>query len=125
MRTYPRLASPLLFAPWMHCSLATTIRSVRLPITQTLLRLIHRRWSGQADNYDIVCMWAACCLAFFAFIRSEEFTCTSWAFYDHTMLSLRDIVLDSHTNLTILHITLQCSKTDVFGAGCHNPLEED
>ena len=100
-----------------HRSLAITVRPVRLPITPTLLWFIHRHLSGQADNYDIVCTWAACCLAFSAFLWSEEFTCTSWDFYDRHMLSLVDIAIDSHTNPTILHINLWLSKTDVVRAG--------
>ena len=62
-------------------------------------------------------MWAACYLAFSAFLRSEEFTCTKWDFYDHYMLSLMDITIDSHTNPTILHIILRWSKMDVIGTG--------
>ena len=39
-----------------HRSLATTVRPVDTQ-SLTLLRLIHQHWSGQAGNYDIVCMW--------------------------------------------------------------------
>ena len=62
-------------------------------------------------------MWAACCIGFFSFLRSGEFTCKSWAAYDPGVLSLCDVAVDSRLKPSVLHLTLQQSKTDVFGAG--------
>ena len=62
-------------------------------------------------------MWAACCIGFFAFLRSGEFTCNSWAAYNTAMLSLSDVVIDSRSNPSVVQLTLRQSKTDVFGMG--------
>ena len=37
--------------------------------------------------------------------------------YNQSMLSLRDVTIDSTSNLSVVHLTLRQSKTDVFGAG--------
>ena len=100
-----------------HQSLPHLSRPRRLPITPSVLRLLHHCWSKHAQDFDTVCMWAACCVGFFAFLRSGEFTCKSWSSYNQSMLSLRDVTLDSRSNPTMVHITLRHSKTDVFGAG--------
>ena len=100
-----------------HRSLPLATRPRRLPITPSILRLLHHCWSNLAQNYDIVCMWAACCIGFFGFLRSGEFTCKSWAAYDPGMLSLRDVAIDNRLKPSVLHLTLRQSKTDVFGAG--------
>ena len=62
-------------------------------------------------------MWAACCVGFFGFLRSGEFTCDSWTTYHPSMLSLCDVAIDDKSNPSIVHIMLRHSKTDVFGAG--------
>ena len=64
-----------------------------------------------------MCYWAACCIGFFAFLRSGEFTCSSWSFYDSSTVSLCDVSIDSHSNPTMVHLTIKQSKTDVFGVG--------
>ena len=100
-----------------HRSLPSSVHPSRLPITPTVLRLLHHVWSDQAHVYDTVCIWAACCVAFFAFLRSGEFTCSSWSTYDQSALSLRDVTLDSRLNPSMIHLLLRRSKTDVFGTG--------
>ena len=62
-------------------------------------------------------LWATCCLGFFAFLRSGEFTCPSAAAYVPSMLSWGDIQVDSHDHPSYLRIVLRQSKTDLFGAG--------
>lgn len=97
-------------------TLPTAVRPRRLPITPLILRLLYNKWSSQ-QSYDNVCLWAACCLAFFAFLRSGEFTCQSWAAFKPYMLSKSDIQIDSRENPTMLRVTLRRSKTDIFGLG--------
>ena len=53
-------------------SLPTAVRSPRLPITPSILRLLYKCWSHYADDYDTVSMWAACCTAFFVFFCDQE-----------------------------------------------------
>ena len=62
-------------------------------------------------------MWAACCVAFFAFLRSGEFTCSSWSANNQSMLSLQDVALDNRLDPTTVHLSLRRSKTDVFVTG--------
>ena len=92
-------------------------RPLRLPITPAILRSLHRAWSSPPVAYRNRLLWAACCLGFFAFLRSGEFTCPSAAAYVPSMLSWGDIQVDSHDHPSYLRIVLRQSKTDLFGAG--------
>ena len=98
-------------------SLPNQVHPSRLPITPAILRFLHSRWSNHHDDYNTVCLWAACCIAFFGFLRCGEFTCSSWQCYTRSVLSLEDVAINSREDPTVVHLTLQQSKTDVFGAG--------
>ena len=98
-------------------SVPDSTRKKCLPITPAVLRLLHQAWSSHATEYDIICMWAACCTAFFGFLCSAEFTCSSWSSYNPSMHSVQDVTVDSQSNPMVVHLTLRQSKTDVFGAG--------
>ena len=71
----------------------------------------------EADDYYTVCTWAACCIAFFAFLRCGEFTCNSSNSNNDAVLSLEDIAIDSWDDPTIVHLMLRHSKSDIFGVG--------
>ena len=103
-------------------TLPTTTRPRRLPVTPAILRFLYQQWSAQANSYDMVCLWAACCTGFFAFLRSGEFTYPSWAAYRSSMLFLRDVFIDSQSCPSVVHMTLRQNKTDIFGAGVTNHL---
>ncbi len=63
-------------------------------------------------------MWAACCLGFFGFLRCGEFILPDATPFDETAhLTSADVAVDSHTNPTLLAITIKKSKTDQFGEG--------
>ena len=63
-------------------------------------------------------LWAACCLGFFGFMRSGEFTTPLARSYGaEPMLSLGDISVDSHQTPSILCVRLKQSKTDPFRVG--------
>ena len=63
-------------------------------------------------------MWAACCLGFFALLRSGEFTVSSLSQFDPTRhITPMDISVDSHVNPTVMGLTLKFSKTDQTGIG--------
>ena len=90
----------------------------RLPITPNLLRAIHTLWSPKADNPDSHLLWAACCMAFFGFLRSGELTAPAATNFDpQSTLLLSDIALDSHEAPAVVAVTLERSKTDPFRLG--------
>ena len=63
-------------------------------------------------------LWAACCTAFFGFLRVGEMTVSSQDAYNNSVhLSLGDIALDSRTSQTIIWLTIKQSKTDPFRKG--------
>ena len=100
-----------------HHFVGSTVRPTHLPITPAILQVLYRCWSQNAHEFNTVCYWAACCIGFFAFLRSGESTCSSWSSYDSSTLSLGDVSIDSHFQPTMVHLTLRRSKTNVFGAG--------
>ena len=63
-------------------------------------------------------LWAACCVAFFGFLRVGELTAPSDASYDSTVhLSLSDIAVDNPAAPTIIRVAIKQSKTDPFRHG--------
>ena len=83
----------------------------QLPINNRLLRIIHQ--ALVPPNFDNIMFWAACCAAFFDFLRVSEFSCTG-AFDPSIHLSLADVTFtDDHYCLR-----LKSSKCDPFRQGC-------
>ena len=95
-------------------------RQVRLPITPSVLHHLHSVWAASPVTYTSRMLWVACCLGFFAFLRSGEFTCPSARAYNGSMLSPADIVVDNRDHPTSLTVLLEASKTDVFQAVCYS-----
>ena len=90
----------------------------RLPVTLQLLQNIYRHLSQQPHHYNNILTWAACCLAFFGFLRVSEFTVPSDTQYDKDChLSVDDISLDSRDKPQLIRVTLKQSKTDPFRRG--------
>lgn len=110
----PRLAYVL---KGIHKSTPDRSRTKRLPITPDLLRGMYTAWSQGPKTFDKVMLWAACCLGFFGFMRSGEFTCSSLLTPSDSMLSVSDIRVDSRDNPQVLIVLLRHSKTDTFGTG--------
>ena len=100
-----------------HRSLPSAVRQKRLPITPSILRLIHQSWSSRVQDFNTSCKWAACCIGFFGFLHMGEFTCTTGSVNYSSVLSLCDVSIDSRENPSVVHLKLRQSKTDVFGVG--------
>ena len=85
----------------------------RLPITPWILLQMKQVLSREPGSWDNILIWAACCLGFFAFLRSGEFTVQSMQQFDASWhLTPQDISVDSIVNPAILKIHLKGSKTD-------------
>ena len=92
----------------------------RLPITPLVLRQIRSTWQPQAEEPDVVMLWASFCLGFFGFMRAGEFTVPSDGSFDPQVhLTVGDIALDSHSAPTMMRVSLKASKTDPFRHGVH------
>lgn len=92
-------------------------RGKRLPITPELLRKMYGVWSQEPVTFDKIMLWAACCLAFFGFMRAGEFTSPVLGPAQEATLLVGDIRVDSRENPRIMTVFLRHSKTDPFGAG--------
>lgn len=90
----------------------------RLPITINIMCSIKNVLSKAPEKYNNILMWAACCAAFFGFLRCGEFTVPSQTGYDSTVhLSLADVSVDSIASTSLIYITIKQSKTDPFRRG--------
>ncbi len=90
---------------------------VRLPVTPLIMSAIKSTLETR-PSFDSTMLWAACCLGFFGFLRSGEFTVPTSNSYDSRRhLSVADIAVDSHSNPTMVAVRLRVSKTDQFGTG--------
>ena len=93
---------------------------VRLPITTDILEGINTVLSAEPDSYVNKMMWAACCMAFFGFLRSSEFTVPSQDHYHPEVhLSLSHITLDRRHSPNTVCAHIKQSKTDPFRQGAH------
>ena len=91
---------------------------VRLPITIGIMKGIMHLISQKPKTYNNSMMWAACCLAFFGFLRVSEFTIPSYTQFDEEVhLCLDDISVDCRDNPQALRLRLKQSKTDPFRRG--------
>ena len=91
-------------------------QDTRLPVTPLILDLILRVIQCNPASYTNIMMWAACCLGYFAFLRSGEFTVNE-PFDQSRHLGVGDVAVDSHENPSMLSIKLKRSKTDQEGIG--------
>ena len=93
-------------------------RDKRLPVTPDILRRLHGVWKDSMDSHDTVMLWAACCLGFFGFLHSGEFTAKSDRDVDpSSTLMLSDVSLDDRENPRLICVHIKQSKNDQFRAG--------
>ena len=70
------------------------------------------------QDYDNLMMWAACCIAFFGFLRCSEFTTPSQQEYDTQVhLQYEDVAVDCRNNPGMLTVWIKQSKTYLFRQG--------
>ena len=92
----------------------------RLPITPGILMKLKHSWSQTAADPDVQMLWAACTLAFSAFLRTGEMTVPSDKGYDSAIhLSVGDIAVDNPSAPTVMRVLIKQSKTDPFRKGVH------
>ena len=95
-------------------------KKIRLPITSALMgKMQPTIFSARIPwpTYDKTMIWAACCMGFFGFMRSGEFTSSSKN--QASPISVGDIAVDSHCNPSMIQVFLAKAKTDPFGKGVH------
>ena len=98
----PRAESMLLLALALRSTKreqAGVEKRTRLPITPLILEKLRRVWNRNPSNPDHVMLWAACCVAFFGFLRSGELTSPDVGDFDPGQhLSVSDVTVDEVTN---------------------------
>jgi len=93
---------------------------IRLPITMDIMLKIRTAFSTQSRNHQNTMLWAACCTAFFGFLRSSEFTVPSPQQYDpDTHLSLSDVTVDNRQAPEVVRLHIKQSKTDPYREGVY------
>ena len=91
---------------------------IKLPITPLILYRIREGIRQQGDDEDGFMLWAACCLGFFGFLRTAEFTVPNGKDFDPSVhLTAGDITVDSHIEPSLLQVRIKASKTDQFKQG--------
>lgn len=99
-------------------SASTTPARIRRPITSQIMMGIKDVLLEKPRDYHSIMMWAACCLAFFGFLRSSEFTTPSQSDFDPEVhLTIRDIAVDNKAHPQLVKVTIKQSKTDPFRQG--------
>lgn len=89
----------------------------RLPVTPVIMDTIKRVLETR-PSFESTMLWAACCTAFFGFMRCGEFTVPATTAYNKERhLSMADIAVDSHTSPSMVAIRIKFSKTDQCGLG--------
>ena len=88
----------------------------RLPITASIMRQLQVNcFIAFPSRHESSMLWAACCLGYFGFMRTGEFTSQSKT--SPGTISFSDLAIDSHSSPSLLCIKLRKAKTDPFGNG--------
>ena len=100
------------------CQAVSHPARIRLPITLKIMGKIKEVLLREPQSFTNIMLWAACCIAFFGFMRVGEFTISGPRDYDASIhLSFSDITVDSRDNPRLLQVTIKQSKTDPFRRG--------
>ena len=97
---------------------ATTHPRVCRPITLEIMQGIKSVLLSLSHSYQNTMIWAACCLAFFGFLRSSNFTVPAQDHFDNsTHLSPQDIAIDCQHSPSMIKVRIKQSMTDPFRQG--------
>ena len=90
----------------------------KLPITPAILHKMRLAWETEADDPDLIMLWAACTLCFFGFLCSGEIAIPAENAFDPTYhLAFEDLAVDSRDQPSYMQVSLKGSKTDPFRHG--------
>ena len=90
----------------------------RLPVSSNILCIIYS--ALDLNSFDDVMFWAACLLAYFAFLRSAKFTVSSLSAFNPSLhLSMSDVSVDVLLDPSCLQVFIKAFKTDPFQKGCN------
>ena len=93
-------------------------QSTMLPMTPPLLRKLKGVWENLVVGHDTKMIWAACCMAFFGFIRAGEITVPDDGAFDrNTHLGVGGIAIDNPSSPSFVRVRIKQSKTDPFRRG--------
>ena len=88
------------------------------PITPALLNKLFAVWASRSNLRNSKMLWAASCLAFFAFLWVGEFTAPGISqFDDKVHLSVADVSVDRLDAPSMAFVSLKQSKTDQLRKG--------
>ena len=88
----------------------------KLPITALTLQTLKLHLDCASFNDAMI--WAACCTAFYGFLRAAEFTVPPSGFDPDRHLTVSSVAVDQRPFPATAFISLKYSKTDQFGKGC-------
>ena len=87
----------------------------RLPVTAAIMVKLQNTIPQVVQSpHEASLMWAACCLGYFGFMRSGEFTSDSST---APAVCVSDVAVDSHNHPSLLRVKLRRAKTDPIGKG--------
>ena len=81
-----------------------------LPITPCVLKRMLQVWNQDPTNGDHVKLWAACCVGFFGFLRSGEFTAPEKEEFNPGMhLSFKNIAVNDASDPRVISVRIKSS----------------
>ena len=88
---------------------------IQLPITIEILYKLKQLLHRQPNDYHNLMIWAACCIAFFGFLRCSKFTTLDYNPKVH--LQYKNVAVDCRNNPGMVSVQVYQSKTDPFRQG--------
>ena len=87
-----------------------------LPITPDIMSRLHCVFKlyPKERQFEATLLWAACCVGFFGFMRSGEFTSSHAS---PSAVLFKDLAVDSHTDTRMVRLFLSQAKNDPFKKG--------